>query len=52
MRPAIKDGSGSVAIADVLAAQIAEKVALERYDFKASLDLECDFEVDPGVGRI
>jgi hypothetical protein len=28
------------------------KVALERYDSKASLDLECDFEIDPGVGRI
>ena len=28
------------------------KVALECYASKASLDLECDFEIDPGVGRI
>ncbi|MGE0626961.1 MAG: hypothetical protein AB7O43_03995 [Hyphomicrobiaceae bacterium] len=28
------------------------RVALEHYDFKASLDLKCDFEIDPGVGRI
>jgi hypothetical protein len=28
------------------------KVALERYDSKASLGLKCDFEIGPGTGRI
>jgi len=28
------------------------KVALEDYEAKASLDLKCDFEIGPGVGRI
>jgi hypothetical protein len=28
------------------------KVALEHYDSKASLDLRCDFETGPDVGRI